>query len=128
MGFLDKAKAAAEQAAVRAKEGVEDVQTKRNLSRAYEDLGRTAFDLIESGAISHERLTGQADEVRTLQAQAAEPVGAATAAPGAASAAPGAASTTPGAATSAPEAASAAPATPGAASATPDGSPPPSFD
>jgi len=107
MGFLDKAKAAAEQAAVRAKEGVEDVQTKRNLSRAYEDLGRTAFDLIESGAISHERLTGQADEVRTLQAQAAEPVGAATAAP---------------------EAASAAPATPGAASATPDGSPPPSFD
>ena len=121
MGFLDKAKAAAEQAAVRAKEGVEDVQTKRNLSRAYEDLGRTAFDLIESGAISHERLTGQADEVRTLQAQAAEPVGAATAAPGAAS-------TTPGAASAAPEAASAAPATPGAASATPDGSPPPSFD
>jgi hypothetical protein len=82
MGFLDKAKAAAEQAATRAKEGVEEVQTKRNLTRAYEDLGRTAFDLIESGEISHPRLTAQADEVRTLQAQAADPVGAAGASDG----------------------------------------------
>ena len=49
MGFLDKAKAAAEQAATRAKEGVEEVQTKRSLSKAYEDLGQTAFELIESG-------------------------------------------------------------------------------
>ena len=30
MGFLDKAKAAAEQAAAKAKEGVDDVQTKRD--------------------------------------------------------------------------------------------------
>jgi hypothetical protein len=70
MGFMDKAKAAAEQAATRAKEGVEDVQAKRSLARAYEDLGRTAFELLESGQISHERLTAQADEVRRLQAQA----------------------------------------------------------
>lgn len=76
MGFLDKAKAAAEQAATRAKEGVDEVQTKRSLSHAYEDLGRTAFQLIEEGEISHQRLTAQADEVRRLQAQApAEPVG-----------------------------------------------------
>jgi hypothetical protein len=68
MGFLDKAKAAAEQAATRAKEGVEDVQTKRNLSHAYEELGRTAFDLIEEGQISHDRLTLLADEVRKLRA------------------------------------------------------------
>ena len=79
MGFLDKAKAAAEQAATRAKEGVEEVQTKRNLAHAYEELGRTAFDLIEEGQISHDRLTALADEVRKLQASAAaaasEPVG-----------------------------------------------------
>ena len=76
MGFLDKAKAAAEQAATRAKEGVEEVQTKRSLTKAYEDLGQTAFDLIESGEISHPRLTAQADEVRSLKAQVpAEPVG-----------------------------------------------------
>jgi hypothetical protein len=73
MGFLDKAKAAAEQAATKAKEGVDEVQTKRNLSRAYEELGKTAFELIESGEISHERLSGHADEIRGLQSQAAAP-------------------------------------------------------
>jgi hypothetical protein len=69
MGFMDKAKAAAEQAASRAKEGVEDVQTKRSLAHAYEELGRTTFELLESGQISHERLNAQADEIRGLQAQ-----------------------------------------------------------
>ena len=49
MGFLDKAKAAAEQAATKAKEGVEDVQAKRNLSHAYEELGRTAYGLLQLG-------------------------------------------------------------------------------
>ena len=49
MGFLDKAKAAAEQAAAKAKEGVDDVQTKRELSQAYNELGKTTYELIESG-------------------------------------------------------------------------------
>ena len=40
MGFLDKAKAAAEQAASKAKEGVQDVQTKRELAQAYGELGQ----------------------------------------------------------------------------------------
>jgi hypothetical protein len=69
MGFLDKAMSAADQMATRAKEGVDEVQTKRNLTHAYEDLGRTAFQLIEENAISHQRLTAQADEVRKLEAQ-----------------------------------------------------------
>jgi hypothetical protein len=73
MGFLDKAKAAAEQAATKAKDSVDEVQTKRSLSHAYEELGKTAFELIDSGAISHERLSGHADEIRRLQAQAAGP-------------------------------------------------------
>lgn len=73
MGFLDKAKAAAEQAASKAKEGVEEVQTKRSLTHAYEELGRTAFQLLESGEISHDRLTAHADEVRRLETQATTP-------------------------------------------------------
>ena len=78
MGFLDKAKAAAEQAANRAKEGVEDVQTKRNLAHTYEELGKTAFDLIEEGQIAHDRMTALADEIRKLRASAAdEPMAAA---------------------------------------------------
>jgi hypothetical protein len=88
MGFLDKAKAAAEQAATRAKEGVEEVQTKRNLTHAYEELGRTAFDLINEGQISHDRMTALADEIRKLQesapAEPADPVGATAPAAGAA--------------------------------------------
>ena len=70
MGFLDKAKSAAEQAATRAKEGVEEVQAKRSLAQAYEQLGRTTFELLDAGEISHERLTAQADEIRRLQAPA----------------------------------------------------------
>ena len=73
MGFLDKARAAAEEAATRAKEGVDEIQMKRSLSHAYEDLGRTAFELIESGEISHLRLTSQADEIRRLNAEAQPP-------------------------------------------------------
>ncbi len=81
MGLLDKAKAAAEQAAAKAKEGVEDVQTKRELSQAYGDLGRLTFTLVESGELSSHHLDQLVDKVRTLEAKAsAEPVPAGTAA------------------------------------------------
>jgi hypothetical protein len=76
MGFLDNVKSAADQVATRAKDGVDEVQAKRNLTKAYEDLGRTTFQLIEENEISHQRLTAQADEVRKFQAQLpAEPAG-----------------------------------------------------
>jgi hypothetical protein len=70
MGLLDKAKAVAEQAANRAKEGVEDVQTKRELSQAYNELGKTTFELIEGGEISNPRLDAIAAKVRTLKEKA----------------------------------------------------------
>ena len=66
MGLLDKAKAAAEQAAARAKEGVDDVQTKRELSQTYNELGKTAHELIESGEISHPRLEAVAAKIRAI--------------------------------------------------------------
>jgi len=71
VGFLDKAKAAAEQAAAKAKEGVDDVQAKRELSQTYNDLGKTAFELIESGDIAHSRLEAAAAKIRTLNERAA---------------------------------------------------------
>ena len=70
MGFLDKAKAAAEQAAAKAKEGVEDVQTKRELSGAYGDLGRLTFQLVESGELSNTQLHTLVDKIRGLEAKA----------------------------------------------------------
>ena len=64
MGFLDKAKAAAEQATAKAKEGVEDVQIKRELSQAYNELGKIAFELVESNDISHPKLETVAEKIR----------------------------------------------------------------
>ena len=76
MSFFNKAKQVAEQAAAKAKEGVEDVQQKRELSQAYGELGKTAFELMESGEISHSRLEGTAAQIRSLNAKIAEPAGA----------------------------------------------------
>ena len=66
MGFFDRAKAAAEQATAKAKEGVEDVQAKRELSQSYSELGKIAFELVESKAISHPRLESLAAKIRGL--------------------------------------------------------------
>jgi hypothetical protein len=67
VGLLDKAKAAAEQAAARAKEGVDDVQTKRELSQAYGDLGKTAYELIAAGDLTDSRLEAGAAKIRGLR-------------------------------------------------------------
>ena len=69
MGFLDKAKAAAEQAAAKAKEGVQEVQTKKELFQAYQELGKKTFELSESGEVSHSVLTPLIDRINTLKAQ-----------------------------------------------------------
>ena len=67
MGFLDKAKAAAEQATTRVKDEVDDVQAKRGLGQAYAKLGEATFALLESGEISHPSLVAPADEIRALK-------------------------------------------------------------
>jgi len=77
MGFLDKAKAAAEQAASKANDAVEDVQVKRELTKAYGDLGETAFRLADAGAISNPELAPQVDRIRELRSKLEEPAPAA---------------------------------------------------
>jgi hypothetical protein len=72
MGFLDKAKAAAEEATTRVKEGVDDVQAKRSLAQAYERLGQTAYGLIEQGELAHADLAAQAEEIRGLRGSATD--------------------------------------------------------
>ena len=66
MGFLDKAKAAAAEATAKAKEGVEDVQLKRELSQAHNELGKIAFELLESHDITHPKLETVAEKIRAL--------------------------------------------------------------
>lgn len=70
MGLLDKAKQAAEQAATKAREGVEDVQAKRELSQAYHELGKATYELIESGGLAAPQLDVPASRVRAAIAKA----------------------------------------------------------
>jgi hypothetical protein len=69
MGFLDKAKAAAEQAATKAKETAGDLQTKRELGQSYVDLGRATFRLVEAGEVSSPTLDPLVEKIRSLEAQ-----------------------------------------------------------
>jgi len=69
MGLLDKVKAGAEQAASSAREQAQTVAAKRELSQAYNDLGKTAFGLVERGEISHGDLAAGVDHIRELQAR-----------------------------------------------------------
>ena len=81
MGFLDKAKAAAEQATTKAKEGVQDVQTKRELTQAYGELGEKAYELADSGALKHPELDPIVEKIRGLKAQEDGAAAATTTAP-----------------------------------------------
>jgi len=67
MSFFDKAKAAASQAAAKAKQSAQDVQHKVDLGSAYDDLGRATFELIESGELAHPKLDEPAAKVRELR-------------------------------------------------------------
>lgn len=73
MKFIDKAKAAAETAATKAKEGVEDVQAKRELAQAHGELGRTTLELVDAGELSHARLTPIVEKIHELIAKTGEP-------------------------------------------------------
>ena len=57
MGVLDKVKAAAGRATTKAQEGVATVQTKRELTQAYGELGQTTYELVQSGELTHPRLS-----------------------------------------------------------------------
>ena len=67
MSFFDRAKAAAGQAAAKAKQSAEDLQLKVDLGSAYDDLGKAAFELIEKGELSHSGLDEPAAKVRALR-------------------------------------------------------------
>jgi hypothetical protein len=69
MGLLDKAKDAAQQAAAKAKEGVGEVQTRRELSQAYGELGKSVFELVENGELSDPRLDLSVEKIKSLKAK-----------------------------------------------------------
>lgn len=69
MSFMDKAKTAAEQARAKAQEGVEEVQTKTELAKAYWDIGHKAYELASRGVISSPELDPLVQQIRMLEAR-----------------------------------------------------------
>jgi hypothetical protein len=69
MGLLDKVKSQAEQAAVKAKEGVQELQLKRELGQAHEELGKLTVELADAGELTHDRLAPLVAKVHELQAK-----------------------------------------------------------
>jgi hypothetical protein len=76
MSFLDKAKAMAKEAQVRAKDTIEDVQTKRELAETYSEIGRKVVELTDGGQLSHPDLTPLVTRVHELNTRLEEPAAA----------------------------------------------------
>jgi hypothetical protein len=72
MGLLDKAKAAAEQAAAKAKDTAQDLQAKKDLFQAYNELGQKAFELADRGELDHPQLGEQVEKIRRLKMAAGD--------------------------------------------------------
>ena len=69
MSFLDRVKKTAEQAAETVKGEVQELQTKNEIVRTYENLGRKAFELMDKGELANPDLQPFVDRVRQLKAK-----------------------------------------------------------
>jgi hypothetical protein len=69
MSLLEKVKAGAQQAAVKTRDEVQELQTKRELNQTYTELGRKVFELAKRGDISHAEIGDLVERARTLTAQ-----------------------------------------------------------
>lgn len=69
MGFLDKLKENIQDTATMAREGLGELQTKRELGQAYTELGRKAFERIDAGSLQATGLDAEVAKVRELKAQ-----------------------------------------------------------
>jgi hypothetical protein len=69
MDVLDKVKAAAGRATTAAQEGMATVQTRRKLWQAHGELGQTTYELVQSGELTHTRLSPTVERISALKAQ-----------------------------------------------------------
>ena len=69
MGVFDKVKSAAGQATTKAQESVVTMQVKRKLAQAHSELGQTTYELVQSGELTHPRLSPTVEQIRTIKAQ-----------------------------------------------------------
>jgi hypothetical protein len=73
MSFMDKlkstVKSGAEQAAAKAQEELDRLQTRRELGQAYAALGEKVFSLVDRGDLAHAELDELVAQVRSLHAR-----------------------------------------------------------
>ena len=69
MGVVEKVKAAAGRATTKAQEGVATVQSKRKLTQAYGELGQTTYGLVQTGELTHPRLSPTVERIDAVKSQ-----------------------------------------------------------
>jgi hypothetical protein len=69
--FFDRLRDATGVVVEKTREGIEDLQTRQSLSRAYNDLGRKTVELVEKGEITHPELSAAVEEIKALKAEIA---------------------------------------------------------
>jgi len=67
-GFFAQLKDVTSVALEKTREGMEDMQQKRELSELYRELGRKTAELVGSGAVTHPDLAPLVDQIKELQA------------------------------------------------------------
>jgi hypothetical protein len=69
MSFIDRVKNNIQETAAMARDGIDDMQKKRELGQLYEELGRRTFELIEYGKLQTDELDYDVERIRKLQAE-----------------------------------------------------------
>lgn len=69
MGFLDKVREGAEQAATKAREELDDYQARRDLKDAYADLGQRVLELVEKGELEADAIGPEVERAREASAK-----------------------------------------------------------
>jgi hypothetical protein len=69
MAILDQVKAAAGLATTKAQEGVATAQAKRKLAHAYRELGETTYELVQTGDLTHARLSPTVERISAVKAE-----------------------------------------------------------
>jgi hypothetical protein len=69
--FFDKVKQTASEAADSVKENVQQAKVKNDIVRAYEDLGRKTFELVDEGKLKGTGLSQYVKHIRQLKAELA---------------------------------------------------------
>jgi hypothetical protein len=71
VSFFDKIRQAGQQAATRAKEELDVIQRKREISQAYGQLGRRAAELVKAGELSDPEASSITERIGRLEAELA---------------------------------------------------------